>query len=51
MVREKCRDIEKKLKHIESIVGFLEVMSDVGEGTPKTPVSEVRSSIDLVNKA
>ena len=43
-------EIENKLRNLENVVGFFDVMSEMGEGT-KTPPSlrEVKSNVDIVN--
>ncbi len=50
MIRQRCMEIENKLRNLENVVGFFDVMSEMGEGT-KTPPSlrEVKSNVDLVN--
>lgn len=48
MVRQRCREIESKLRHIENVLGFLDAMSEI-DGT-KTPsiIEEKKSEIDLI---
>ena len=47
MIRQRCLEIETKLRSVENVLGFLDVMNEI-DGT-KTPHSEVKSNVDFVD--